>query len=72
MKFLMALVGFVAGAIVGLFIAGVFGDALFGWHDNIGPELRFAFLSGLIGAPIGVFLQLAREQRKNDKRGEGR
>lgn len=70
MKFLMGFVGFVVGAIAGLFFAGLFGNALFGWHDNIGPELRFAFISGLIGAPFGVLWQLAREDRRNDRRGK--
>lgn len=64
MKLLMGFIGFVAGAIAGLFIAGQFGSALFGWHDNIGPELRFAFISGVIGASSGVYWQLAREGRK--------
>jgi hypothetical protein len=67
-KFLMGVVGFVAGAIAGFILALIFGEWLFGWHDNIGPEVRFAFFGGLIGAGLGVIWQTSREDtRKKDR-----
>ena len=60
---LAVIAGAIAGAIGGFAVALVFGEALFGWHDNIGPELRFAFLGALIGAVAGYGWAATRADR---------
>ena len=47
-----ALGGLVLGAAGGFFVALAFGDALFGWHDTVGPALRWGFVGGLLGAVV--------------------
>ena len=46
--------GFVAGSVAGFVVASEFDDALFGWHDTIGPEIGFALVCGLTGALVGA------------------
>lgn len=48
-----ALGGGLLGVVAGFVAALAFSQALFGWHDNIGPELGLAVLGGLIGAAVG-------------------
>jgi hypothetical protein len=62
-KILPLLGGFVLGAVAGMMFALTFGQSLFGWHDNVGPEIRFAFFSGLAGACIGLIRRVGHEER---------
>ena len=45
-----ALAGFVSTALAVSLFALSFGDSLFGWHDNVGPELALGLLGGCVGA----------------------
>jgi len=60
-RVLSLLLGFVVGAVAGFVFALTFGSQLFGWHDNIGPELRFALFGGLVGACIALLRRSAHE-----------
>ncbi|AXK71591.1 hypothetical protein DWG18_04320 [Lysobacter sp. TY2-98] len=51
---LAALAGFVVVAMVASFIALAFGNALFGWHDNPGPELGVGLIAGCAGAMLAA------------------
>ena len=67
---LMACVGLVVGAVAGVVFALVFGETLFGWHDNIGPELQVAAFTAAVGALAGALWQQTRNERARQK-GQG-
>lgn len=48
--------GFVAGTVAGFAVASTYDEALFGWHDTIGPEIGFSLMSGLACALPGAVL----------------
>ena len=58
------LFGACAGAVAGFLLALAGGEWLFGWHDNIGPELRVAFFGALIGAALMAIWQQSRSERR--------
>lgn len=60
---LMACVGLVVGAVAGWLFALVFNETLFGWHDNIGPELQVTALTAAFGAFAGGLWQQTRNER---------
>lgn len=63
---LMACVGLVVGAVAGWLFALAFSETLFGWHDNIGPELQVTALTAAFGAFAGALWQQARNERARD------
>ena len=71
-RVLSFLLGFVIGAVAGFVFALTFGSQLFGWHDNIGPELRFAFFGGLAGACIALVRRSVHEHQRREASQENR
>ena len=65
-----ALWGGSAGAALGFVVALAFGDQLFVWHDNIGPELRVAFIGAAIGMTVGITRSPRREAEDRKEHGE--
>lgn len=47
---------FAAGSVAGFAVASTYDEALFGWHDTIGPEIGFSLMSGLACALFGAVL----------------
>ncbi|MFN3310724.1 MAG: hypothetical protein ACK40R_03335 [Thermomonas sp.] len=66
------LLGACAGAVAGFFLALAGGEWLFGWHDNIGPELRVAFFGAVIGAALMAIWQQSRNARRRLRSAAGR
>ena len=48
--FAAAATSFLAAGICTILLLLAFGQSLLGWHDNIGPEVRWGFIMGLIAA----------------------
>lgn len=48
--------GFVGGSVAGFAAASAYDEALFGWHDTIGPEIGFSLMSGLACALLAAVL----------------
>lgn len=61
------MLGACAGPVVGFSLALTGGEWLFGWHDNIGPELRVAFFGALIGAVLAAGWQQARNEKRRER-----
>lgn len=59
-----AVFGASIGAVAGFFLALAGGEWLFGWHDNIGPELRVALFGALIGAGLMAIWQQSRNAQR--------
>lgn len=66
------LLGACAGAVAGFFLALAGGEWLFGWHDNIGPELRVAFFGAVIGAALMAIWQQSRNAGRRLRSAAGR
>lgn len=45
--------GFLGGTVAGFALASAYDEALFGWHDTIGPEIGFALMSGVACTFLG-------------------